>query len=306
MKKKILIAASARYRGYYLLFLPVAMFFLIFAYLPMCGLVIAFKDYNVFDGIFQSPWAESMGMQHFISFLSDSKFWEVAGNTLIISAYKLVFCFPAPIILALLMNEMKVRSLQRGIQTILYIPRFLSWAIIGGIVASMLSVNTGFVNLVLNSMGQDAVNFLGEPQYFRTIVIVSDIWKGAGWGSIIYFAALGSVNAELYEAARIDGAGRFRQMWHVSLSGIRGTVILMFILAISNVLNAGFDQIFVLYTPATYETGDIIDTYLYRMGLRNGQYSYAAAMGLFKSVIGMGMLFGGNALSKKIGGEGMF
>lgn len=294
-----------RFYPLYIMLIPVLVFYIMFCYVPMYGILIAFKNFNVFQGIVKSPWTENHGFYYFISFLTDPTFWQVTKNTLIISAYKIVFGFPAPIILALLMNEMASQKFKRGVQTLLYLPRFISWVIVGGLVLAFLSPTTGVINSILNATGHESVYFILKPQYFRAITVISDIWKNAGWGTIIYMAALSGVNPELYEAAYMDGAGRFRQMWYISLPCIRSTIVMLFILALSGILNAGFDQIFVLYNPMVYNVGDIIDTYVYRMGIQNAKYAYATAVSLFKSLIGLVLILGSDRFFKRIGERGI-
>lgn len=293
------------YMPIYMMLFPVMLFYIMFCIIPMFGITIAFKDFDVFKGIFKSPWADNYGFEYFIKFLKDPYFWTVTKNTIIISLYKLIFSFPIPIILALLMNEMVGKRYKRCVQTVLYLPRFISWVIVGGLVIAFLSPTTGIINKIVELCGGDPTYFILQPKYFRTIVVISDIWKNAGWGTIIYMAALTGINSELYEAAKIDGAGRLRQMWNVSLPGIKATIIMMFILQLSSILNAGFDQIFVLYNPKVYDVGDIIDTYVYRMGIKNGQYAYSTAVGLFKSVIGFVLILGSDKFFKKIGEHGI-
>ena len=276
------IRVLRRYRYLYLMAVPVVLFYALFHYAPMYGLIIAFKDYNVFKGILGSPW---VGLYNFELVFGDNYFWKVVRNTAIISLLKLVFGFPAPIIIALLLNEVLHMGFKRVIQTIIYLPRFISWVILAGIMINILSIHGGLVNQIVELFGGTPQSYLMKPDYFRPIVTISHIWKTAGWGSIIYLAALAGINVELYESAVIDGAGKLRQTWHVTLPGIRPAIILLLILSLADIMNAGFDQIFVLYNSLTQEVGDIIDTYVYRQGLQAARYSYATVVGIFKSVI---------------------
>ncbi len=296
-----------KYYVLYILLIPVLLFYLLFCYVPMYGILLAFKDFDVFKGIINSPWADHNGFGFFIQFLKDEYFWKVTRNTLIISFYKIAFGFPIPIILALLMNEMISMKFKRSIQTVLYLPRFISWVIVGGLVFSILSPNGGLVNSILMNWFnyEEPIYFMINKDFARFIVVSSDIWKNAGWGTIIYMAALSGVNPELYEAADIDGAGRLVKMWHISLASIRPTIIMLFILSLSGILNAGFDQIFVLYNNMLYDKIDIIDTYVYRQGIVSGKYSYATAVGLFKSLIGLGLIIGADKYFKSIGERGI-
>jgi putative aldouronate transport system permease protein len=292
----------SRFRMLYVMLTPVMLFYLLFCYVPMYGILIAFKDYNVFDGVFKSAWT---GFANFKNFLTDDYFWQTTLNTLKISSYKIIFGFPLPIILALLLNEMIHIRIKRIIQTIIYLPHFISWVIIGGLAVAFLSPSTGVINHIIVAMGGEPIYFMLKPEYFRTVVVLSDIWKNVGWGTIIYIAAIAAVNPELYEASVMDGASKWRQAWHITLPGIRPIIVMMFILGISGILNAGFDQIFVLYNPLVMDVGDIIDTYVFRQGLQMAEYSYATAVGLFKSLIGFILIIGADRLFKQIGEKGI-
>ena len=289
-------------RYLYLMFLPALLFYLIFCYVPMYGLTVAFKDYNIFKGIVGSDW---IGTEHMIEVLKDELFWKATRNTVIISICKIIFSFPAPIIIALLLNEMKSLKYRRGIQTVIYLPHFLSWVIVGGIVLRFLSVDNGIINNILLSLGHDSVSFMSKKEYFRGLIILTDIWKNSGYSSIIYMAALTSINPELYEAATIDGANRLKQIIHVTLPSIRTTIMIMFLLAVSRMMYVGFDQVFVLKNPLVVETGEIIDTYVYRTGIEQGRFEYATFVGIFKGAIGYIMVVGVNKLSKVLYGEGI-
>ena len=291
-----------RYRYVYLMFLPVAVYYILFHYVPMYGVFIAFKDFNILSGILGSPWA---GTRHFDAFLRDEYFWLVARNTVMISAYTLLFAFPVPILLALLLNEVQAIGFKRAVQTIMYLPHFVSWVIVGGIIFNFLSYNYGMVNKILSRMGGEKILFMGRPDFFRPLLVLSHIWKESGWSSIIYMAAIAQINPELYEAATIDGARKIQQVRHVTLPGITPTITILFILAVSNILNADFGQVFVLYNPMVYDVGDIIDTYVYRTGLLQLRYSYASAVGLTKSVIGLALILSADRFFKRVGGTGI-
>jgi putative aldouronate transport system permease protein len=275
---------------------PVVVYFLLFSYLPMYGVIIAFKDYSVGLGIMGSPW---VGLTYFRQFFDSMFFTRLLTNTITISVYSLLWGFPVPIIFALILNEFRDGLFKRSIQTFTYFPHFISLTVICGMLIDFLSPSGGIVNQLIRFFGGSPINFLGQPQWFRTVFIGSGIWQGFGFGSIIYIAAISGINSELYEAARIDGAGRFRQMWHVTLPGIRPTILTLLILNIGNIMSVGFERIILLYSPSTYATADVISTYVYRIGLLSAQYSYAGAIGLFNSVINVIILVSVNYLSKK-------
>lgn len=281
----------------YLILLPGIIYFVVFHYIPMYGAMIAFKDFKAALGIFGSKW---VGLKNFIDFFNHPSFGLVLKNTLIISFYKIICGFPAPIILALLLNEVKQEAYKRTIQTISYLPHFLSWVVIGGLAAKMFSPSTGVINMLIKSLGFEPIYFMAEPAYFRTILVLSDIWKEIGWGSIIYLAALAGVDPQLYEAAIVDGASKWRQLWSITIPSIAPTIVIMFILRVGGVMNAGFEQIFMMYSPNVYAVSDIIDTFVYRIGLESAKYSLATAIGLFKSVIGFLLILITNRLSKLI------
>ena len=288
----------ALYRDRYLIILisPVVLYFLVFAYYPMYGVIIAFKEYRVALGIWGSPW---IGFDHFIRFFQSIFFTRLITNTLLISLYSLLWGFPIPIIFALLLNEFRDGIFKRSVQTISYFPHFISLVVVCGMVIDFLSPQGGIVNQLIVMLGGEPIHFLGRPEWFRTVLIGSTIWQSFGFGSIIYFAAISGINPELYEAARIDGAGRFRQMWHITLPGIRPTILTLLILNIGNIMSVGFERIILLYSPATFATADVISTYVYRIGILGAQHSFAAAIGLFNSVINVIILLTVNRLSRK-------
>ena len=290
-------------RYLYLLLLPGLIYFIIFKYLPMYGVVIAFQDYNMIRGISGSEW---VGFQQFERLFRTSTFQQIFLNTFLISFYKLVFGFPAPIVLALLLNEIRHRVFKRVTQSIMYLPHFVSWVIFSGIIITFLNPVDGLANYMIQRFGGEPVHFLISKEFFRSILVISDIYKGIGWGTIIYLAAISGVNLELYEAARMDGANRFRQTWHVTLPAIRPVVFIMLILSLGGILEAGFEQIYLLYSPLVYEVADVIDTYVFRMGIQRANYSLATAAGLFKSVIGLIFIVGANAIVKKFGEDGLW
>lgn len=295
-----------KHKLHYALVIPGMLYFLVFHYGPMYGVIIAFKQVAPFDGlsgIFSSEW---VGLKHFHNFAASYYFWDIMGNTLAISLYRIVFGFPAPIVLALLINEVRHGAFKRVVQTISYLPHFLSMVIVAGLLTAMLSVDDGFVKGVLQQLGIEPIPFLTDPAYFRSVLVLSGIWKEVGWSTIIYLAAIAGVDQQLYEAARVDGAGRIKQIWHITLPGISHIAVILLILSIGHIMDAGFEQVFLLYSPPVYGVADIIDTYVYRKGLIEVNYSFAAAVGLFKSVIAFILVVGTNYLAKKFGQEGIW
>ena len=288
-----------KYKSLYLMALPGIIYFIIFHYLPMIGVVIAFQNFKPslgLKGIFLSEW---VGFQHITRFFQSYYFSRVFFNTISISGLKLIFGFPAPIILAIIINEIKNNKYKRIVQSVSYLPHFLSWVIVVSLIQFILSPTTGFVNQVLEMLGKETIFFLGSPKYFRSVLILSNIWKSIGWGSIVYLASISSIDEAIYEAALIDGASRFQKMWHITLPGIREIMIISLILNIGNLLDAGFQQIFLLYSPAVYNVADIIDTYVYREGLIKTNYSFGTAVGLTKSIIALMLVTLTNKLAKK-------
>ncbi|MEV5026628.1 ABC transporter permease [Paenibacillus sp. LPE1-1-1.1] len=292
-----------QYWDLYLIMIPGVLYFIVFKYFPMWGVLIAFKDYSIFAGFGESTW---VGLQHFKSMLEDPQFYQVFRNTVIISLYKLVWGFPGPIILALLLNEIRSMFYKRSIQTLAYLPHFLSWVIIGGILTNLLSPTSGAVNEVLGWFGLEPIFFLADPQWFRAVLVISDIWKEVGWGAIIYLAALAGIDSQLYEAAVMDGASKWKQLLHITIPSIMGTIVVLFLLRLGHVLDVGFEQIFVLYNSLVYEVSDVIETYVYRIGLGQSQFSYSTAVGLVKSVISLILVIVVNKAVKKMGQEGIY
>lgn len=282
----------------YLMFLFPFMYFVLFHYGPMFGNLIAFQDYSVVKGVWGSRF---VGIKHFSAFLEDPYFWKLLRNTILLNVYGLLFSFPAPILLALLMNELRKSAFKRLIQSVVYIPHFLSTVVICGMLVNFLSFD-GLVNQILGFAGLEPIQFLIRADLFRTIYISSDIWQHIGWGTIIYMAALTGIDPELYEAAVMDGAGRFRQIWSISIPGIVPIITIMALLNIGNFLSIGYEKILLLYNGSTYETADVIQTFVYRRGLLGSDLSFASAVGLFQSVVAFALVVGANRITKKVGG----
>lgn len=277
--------------------IPVILYFLIFNYVPMVGLVIAFKNYVISDGIFGSEW---VGFANFQRLFDSPDFPRAIRNTLTISVLRLICGFAAPIILALLLNELRLVLYKRVIQTVSYLPHFFSWVILGGIFIMMLSGN-GPINQIMKLINGTAIPFLSEDYWFITVLVVTGIWQGVGWGAIIYLAALSGINPDMYEAAMVDGAGRWKQTWHITIPCLMPTIITLFILSLGGILTAGFDQIYNLYNPMVYDVSDIIDTYVLRR-MMDMDLGLATAAGMFKSVVGLILIVGANAVAKKLSG----
>ena len=286
----------------YLLLLPGLVFFFIFKYIPMYDLRIAFMDYNPFDPS-KSQW---VGFQQFTDLFTKPAFLKVFKNTIVISLWKMVIGFPIPIILALLMNEMRSIKFKKVSQTLLYLPYFISWVIMGGLIMNFLDPSTGIITAIIKAFTGQDMQVLTSKSAFVPMLVISDVYKGMGWGTIIYFAALSGVDPQLYEAASIDGAKRFKQLLHITIPAIMPTVIIMLILNCNNILNAGFDQIFMLYSAPVYDVADIIDSYVYRIGIKQTNYSFSTAAGMFKSVIALILIVSVNFAAKKSGNEGFW
>lgn len=286
----------------YLLAIPVIAYFLIFCYLPMFGIVIAFKNYSIAKGVFASEW---IGFKNFTDFFHNIYFSRLLRNTLSISIKSIVFGFPAPIILALLLNELRCRRFKSAVQTITYLPHFISMVVICSMIINFFG-SSGIMTKLLSLFGGEMKNYMADARYFQSIYVGTDIWQGIGWNSIIYLAALAGIDQQLYEAAAIDGAGRFKQMLHVTLPGITETVIVMLILRLGQLMSLGYEKVILLYNSSTYETADIISSFVYRMGLGESRYGFSAAVGLFQSVINIVLLLSANAVSKKINHIGLF
>lgn len=282
----------------YLFFLtvPGLLILFLFHYLPMFGIVISFMDYNPFHGIAGSPW---VGFKHFVHFVEDPYFFRIVRNTFLLGVYTLLFAFPVPIVLALLLNEVKWTAFKRITQTISYLPYFISTVVVIGILKTFVSLD-GFLNTILQAFGVEPIIFLMEANWFRTLYIGSGIWQSAGFGAIIYLAALAGVDTDMYEAASIDGANRWQKLVKITVPAIVPTIVVMFILAVGGILGNDFTKIFLLYSPSTYETADVISTYVYRQGLQNANFSYSSAIGLMNSVMSFVFLIMANLLSRKL------
>jgi putative aldouronate transport system permease protein len=294
------------YRFYYLLALPGILYFIIFHYIPMIGIVIAFKDVSPFggiQGIIEAPW---VGFRHFERFIQSVFFWDVIQNTLIISGLKILLGFPAPILLALMLNEVLHAPLKRLVQTISYLPHFISWVVVTGLIAALFGTSDGLVTQWLNDTTGGEWSFLTSPTSFIWLLIGSHVWKTIGWSSIIYLAAITSIDPHLYEAATIDGANRWQMARHITIPSIAFVIAILFIFAIGDLLDAGFEQILLLYSPAVYSVSDIIDTYVYREGLLGLNYSFAAAVGLFKSVLSLVLILLANSIARRLGQTGIW
>ncbi|WP_337098554.1 ABC transporter permease [Paenibacillus sp. YIM B09110] len=300
-RKPNLLQRIGRQWDIQLMVVPALIFIIVFCYIPMYGVLMSFQDYSLFKGFMNSPW---VGTKHFEMFFNAPEFWTVMRNTLVISLLKLGIGFPAPILLALMLNEIGGRVFKRLIQTISYLPHFLSWVIVSGFVISLLSTDNGSVNMLLQALNiiDEPINFLAEPKYFWSILVTTGVWKEIGFSSIVYLAAIAGINPHLYEAASIDGASRIRQMFTITIPSIVPVIVVFSILAIGNLLNAGFDDILLLATnPGLREVSEVIDTYVYRVGVLNARYSYATAAGLFKALISVGLLAGANYMARKSG-----
>ncbi len=280
------------------MFLPVILYYVLFCYMPMFGVVIAFEDYNAFRGIKGSIW---VGLKYFEQFFSSIYFWRLIRNTFLLSFYGLIFGFPAPILLALLFNELKDGPFKKITQTISYLPHFVSTVIIVGLYVTFLSPDNGLINNIISAFGGNRVYFLAQPRYFRTLYTILDIWKGIGWGTIIYLAALTNVDPQLYEACIIDGGGYMKQLIHITLPSIIPTIVIMLIFRVGNLLSVGSETVLLMYSPSIYETSDIIATYVYRRGLLDADYSFSTAVGIFNSIVATVLLVITNTVARKTG-----
>ncbi|MDK8191363.1 ABC transporter permease subunit [Paenibacillus sp. UMB7766-LJ446] len=292
-----------RYRILYLLSLPGILYFFLFKYVPLFGSVIAFQNYNIFKGITGSDW---VGLEHFQKMFSHYDFLRILNNTILLGLYDLVIAFPVPILLAILLNEVRMIVFKRLLQTIVYMPHFLSWVVISGIFMGIFSMDAGVVNKALGFLGMQPIYFLGEDSYIRSILIGSGIWRDSGYGTIIFLAAIAGINPDLYEAAEVDGAGRLKQIWSITLPSLLPTIMILLLLHIGKFLDLGFERVFVFLNPLNLESGEILDTYIYKAGLLSQQYSYTTAIGLFKSVVGLMLILLGNFFSKKTTGESLY
>lgn len=287
----------------YMLILPVLVYYVVFHYVPMYGIVIAFKKFQPLKGILGSSW---VGFRYFEEFFTAPYFWRLLKNTLLLSFYSLVWGFPAPVLFALLLNELRHKVYKRIVQTVSYLPHFISIVVIAGMVISFTALSDGVVNQALSLFGLDRINFMAEPGWFRTIFVGSGIWQGFGWGSIIYLAAIAGIDPQLYEAAEMDGAGRWTRMWHITIPSLIPTIVIMFIMQMGNLMDVGVEKVLLLSNPLTYETADVISTFVYRRGVLNQDYSFATAVGLFNNVINLILLVSVNALSRKVSNSSLW
>ncbi len=287
----------------YLMLVPGMLYFIIFKYLPMAGVSISFMDYYPFLGFMGSKW---VGLKHFQRLFSEPLLWQLLGNTIILALYNIILFFPLPIILALLINEVRGKKFKSTVQSVLYLPHFISWVVVAGICYNLFSPTAGAITKLLNGFGLEAPNILGEASWFRPLITGQVIWKESGWGTIIFLAALAGVDVSLYEAADLDGATRLQKIWHITLPAIRSTIIIMLILRLGSFMDSGFEQIYLMLNSTNREVGEVFDTYVYTAALINGQFSYSTAVGLFKSVINMVLVLGANQLAKFFGEEGVY
>lgn len=295
-KKKSFLQEYIRYRYFIIMLFPVLIYYGIFQYGPMYGIIVAFKDFYPLRGILGSPWA---GLKHFEELFNSLFFITVLKNTLVISFYKLLFGFPAPILLALLLNEVRHLKFKKAVQSITYLPHFISWVVLAGLVIEMLSPTRGPINIILQNMGLDPVYFIAEPAWFRSVLVSSGIWREVGWSSIIYLAAITNVDPEMYDVAELDGAGRFRKIWNITLPAIAPVVVIMFIFATGSIINDDFDQIYNLLNAKVMGVGDVISTYTFREGLQRMNYSYASAVGVFKNIVAFTLVIITNTIARK-------
>jgi len=301
--KKVL-SSMWKQRYLQLMVMPGIIWMLIFNYIPMGGIVIAFKDFKITKSISAAPWVQ---FKHFIDFFQDDAFVNIMANTLGISLLKLLIAFPLPIAFAILLNEIRKKRFRQFVQTVSYLPHFISWVVLGGIMITWLS-DAGMINEVLTSFGiiKEPVVFLAKPQYFWGLTIISEVWKELGWSAIIYVAAISGIDQQMFEAATVDGASKVQKIKYITLPAIKGTIAIMFILAVANMLNSNFDQIFILKNVLNASKSQVVDTYVYEIGLRIGRYSYATAIGLFKSIIAMILLLVANYTTKKLQGRSLY
>lgn len=288
---------------FYLMIFPGLLVFLVFKYVPMFGVFIAFKNYSPFRGVWKSEW---IGLENFVRLFSEHDFLLLLKNTLFLNMLDTFIAFPFTIMVALFLNEVSSKHFKNSIQTILYAPHFLSWVVIVGITMLFLRTQDGGVNVLLNALGFESINFFSSAGSFRSIWLFHNIWQGAGWGAIIYLAAIASIDPALYEAAKVDGASRLRQMWHITLPSLKTVIVIMFILRLGNFIDVGFEHIFLLQNPLNLQVSDVFETFVYRIGLVNGDFGYSTAVGLFKSVVGLVMIVAANKIAKRFGEEGVY
>lgn len=305
-RKYIMAKDFRRNRMLYLMVLPVVAFYILFSYVPMSGIVIAFKDYKPMLGMWRSPWADNGGLGNFMEFFANPFFGRILKNTLLISLYSIIFSFPAPVMLALLLNEIRFKKCRRVVQTVSYMPHFISLVVVCGMVRQFC-LSDGLFNNLFQLLGMNSGNsWLQIPEAFRTIYVGTDIWQAMGWNSIIYLAAIAGVDHQLYEAAEIDGAGRWKKLLHITFPTIRPTIILLLIMQVGKTMNVGYEKILLLYNSTIYETADVISTYTYRKGLLDFDYSYSTAVNLFNSVINFALVIIANKISSKVSETSLF
>lgn len=292
-----------RKRYLYIMLIPAIIYFIIFNYAPMYGILIAFKDFSFKKGIWGSDW---IGLENFRYMFQLDNFYTVFKNSILLSLLRILFTFPIPILLALLLNDIKSSKYQKVIQTLFYLPHFVSWVVIGGILINFLSPVSGIINILIQSLGGEPIFFLAENKYFNPIVILTSIWKDSGWGTIIYLAAITGISSDLYEAAKIDGANKLKCLRYITLPSIKSTVVIMLILRLGSIMNNGFEQIFILQNSKNLGVSEVFETYTYRLGLLGGRYSFATTVGLFTSVIGIVFLLASNKIANKMGEEGIW
>ncbi len=283
----------------YALLLPGVLLLIFFHYVPIFGIIIGFDDFSPYKGILASPW---VGVKHFVRFLTDPNFWRVMRNTIVINLYQLLFGFPFPIIFALFLNELWSSKSKKAIQTISYLPHFLSWVIVASLFRNMLSPSQGIINGLIEFLGGEPIYFLTKTRYFRTIIVIQSVWKGFGMSAVYYIASLSSIDTQLYEAAAIDGAGRLRQTWHITLPGLRNIIIVLLVLQMGSMITIGFEQIYLMYNDPVYAVGDVISTYVYRLGIESTQFSYTAAIGVTQNIVNFLLVYSANKLSRSIAG----
>ncbi|MDR2078771.1 MAG: sugar ABC transporter permease [Treponema sp.] len=302
-RKRLKNSPFVRDRWLYCMLIPGVLYYIVYKYGPMWGISLAFKNYRPFIGFMKSAW---VGFENFDRFFHDRAFKQLLLNTLTLSVLNLVFTFPLPIIFALMLNEVRNKYFKRLIQTVTYLPHFMSWVVIAGLSYVMFTTDGGIINEAIKAMGFEPVNFLSSEKAFRPMIVGQSIWRTTGWGTIVYLAALSGVDVEQYEAARIDGANRLQQLWHITLPSIKMIIITMFILRLGNIMDTSFEQIYNMLNELNRSVGDVFDTYVYRYGINQGQLSYATAVGFFTSIVGLILVVGADRLAKKVGEEGIF
>lgn len=303
MNKKSLWKRASEQRYLLLLLLPGLVYYVIFKYIPMYGIIIAFKDYDFMRGIAGSPW---VGLKYFKEFFDIPTVWRIVRNTFTLSCSNLLFGFPMPIIFALLLNELKSSKLKKVTQTISYLPYFLSTVIVIGLLQQLVSPTSGIINAIRNRMGLESINFFMVKEYFVPMYVITDIWQSMGYNAVIYISALSGIDAALYEAARIDGAGRFRCLWNITLPMLLPTISILLILRLGHLMDIGYEKVLLMYNPSIYETSDIISTFVYRTGIQGANYSFAAAVGLMNSIVAIVLIVASNKISNKLSGDGLW